>query len=104
MKRKYVIILFLLLLQIPIFSQKMGSWKAFFSYSNCEQIVQTEELIFCVSKGSLFYIDKELESIKALTKIITESFTFIWCKSSAFNLLLVCGPANTDDFCHIFIG
>ena len=69
MKRKSVIILFLLLQQIPIFSQKMGSWKAFFSYNNCEQIVQTEELIYCVSNGSLFYVDKELESIKALTKI-----------------------------------
>lgn len=69
MKRKSVIILFLLLQQIPIFSQKMGSWKAFFSYNNCEQIVQTKELIYCVSNGSLFYVDKELESIKALTKI-----------------------------------
>ena len=69
MKRKSVIILFLLLQQIPIFSQKMGSWKAFFSYNNCEQIVQTGELIYCVSNGSLFYVDKELESIKALTKI-----------------------------------
>ena len=68
-KIKFVLVLLLCCLQISAFSQKMGSWKAFFSYNNCEQLLQTEDLIYCLSEGSLFSVDKELESISAYTKI-----------------------------------
>lgn len=68
--KKIPILLFLFtLLQLPCHAQKMGSWKAFFSYNNSEQIIQTEDLIYCISNGSLFFVDKEFESVKGLTKI-----------------------------------
>lgn len=69
----------------------MGSWKAFFSYNNSEQIVQTNELIYCVSNGSLFYVDKEFESIKALTKIdgLSDGIVKQIGYSEEFNTLII---------------
>ncbi len=63
--------LILLLCPIIMTAQdvKIGSWKNYLSYNSASYISETNNKIFCVASGSIFYIDKNDETINRMSKI-----------------------------------
>ena len=63
--------LFLLFLPLMINAQDVpiGYWKDYQSYSRASYIAETENKIYCVTNGGLFYINKEDNTINRRSKI-----------------------------------
>ena len=66
--KKFLLLLFPLFIQgqdVPI-----GFWKDYLSYSSASYITEADNRIYCVTFGSLFYIDKEDNTINRMSKVI----------------------------------
>ena len=63
----------LLLLLFPLFIQAqdvgIGNWKDYQSYNSASYIAEVENKIYCVTSGSLFYLDKEDNTINRMSKV-----------------------------------
>jgi hypothetical protein len=63
----------LLLLLLPLFIQAqdvpIGYWKDYQSYNSASYIAEADNKIYCVSNGSLFYINKGDNSINRISKV-----------------------------------
>ena len=51
----------LLILATPLSAE--AYWKTLFAYNNVEQIAMTDDLVFAVSDGALYSVDKQTEKI-----------------------------------------
>ncbi len=63
--------LIVLILPFCLYAQDgpIGSWKDYLSYSSASFIAETEDNIYCVANGGLYYIKKTDESINRISKI-----------------------------------
>ena len=63
----------LLFFLIPIFSYaqevEIGNWKDYLSYSSATHIAEGEDMIYCVSSGGLFHVNKLDNTINRMSKI-----------------------------------
>lgn len=72
-----VFILFFSINQFSFSQLAMGEWKTHFAYNNVTQITQSENLIFAVSDGTLFSVDKRDDSSSFYSKITGLNGTMI---------------------------
>ena len=47
----------------------IGNWKDYQSYNSASYIAEADNRIYCVTSGSLFYIDKEDNTINRISKV-----------------------------------
>lgn len=63
----------LFLLLFPLFIQGqdvgIGNWKDYQSYNSASYIAEAENKIYCVASGSLFYLDKNDNTINRMSKV-----------------------------------
>lgn len=63
----------LILLFLPLFinaqNVEIGSWKDYLSYHSASYISESKNKLYCVTNGSLFYIDKTTESLNRVSKV-----------------------------------
>ena len=63
----------LLLLLFPLFIQAqdvgVGNWKDYQSYNSASYIAEADNRIYCVTSGSLFYLDKIDNTISRMSKV-----------------------------------
>ena len=63
--------LFLLFLPLLINAQDVpiGYWKDYQSYTSASYIAETDNKIYCVTKGGLFYVNKEDNTVNRMSKV-----------------------------------
>ena len=70
----------LLFFLIPIFSYaqevEIGNWKDYLSYNSATHIAEGEDMIYCVSSGGLFHVNKLDNTIReeALSALLALGF------------------------------
>ncbi|MBP5456668.1 MAG: hypothetical protein J6Y37_09225 [Paludibacteraceae bacterium] len=100
MKRRIYILLFATLSYCTsAFSQAVGTWQTYFSYSQVDKLAEGSECVYAISNGNLFALDKEYESLKTYTKIQGMSdndITDIQFNKSLNTLLIVYADCNID--------
>ena len=75
----------------------MGSWTTHISYTNVNQITQSEEKIYGISAGALFSVDKENATIETYSKIYGLNDNNIhFIKYSAENNILFIAYENSN--------
>lgn len=75
----------------------MGSWTTHISYTNVNQITQSEEKIYGISAGALFSVDKENATIETYSKIYGLNDNNIhFIKYSAKNNILFIAYENSN--------
>ncbi len=61
------------LLLFPLFVQgqdvEIGSWKDYQSYNSASYVTEAENKIYCVTSGSLFYVNKNENTINRISKV-----------------------------------
>ena len=65
--RKLILILFPLLMQGQ--DARIGNWKDYLSYHSASYISESNNKVFCVASGGLFYVDKQDNTINRISKI-----------------------------------
>lgn len=77
----------------------MGGWRTFFNYSNVGGLTQSKDKVYALSRGNLFSVDKEYESVETYTKLtgLTDGniSTIAFCQSQN-TLVIVYDNCNID--------
>ena len=47
----------------------IGNWKDYLAYNSASYVAETNDIIYCVANGGLFFIQKQDETINRLSKI-----------------------------------
>ena len=63
----------LLFLFLPLYLQAqnvpVGNWKDYLSYNSASYIAEADDIIYCVTNGGLFFVQKKDGAINRLSKI-----------------------------------
>jgi len=62
------IILSFILIQ-PTYGQAIGSWQSYFNYSDIQEVVEADDVIYCASSKGIFAYDIEDNSVKTYSRI-----------------------------------
>ncbi|MCD7972262.1 MAG: hypothetical protein LUG18_06295 [Candidatus Azobacteroides sp.] len=99
MNKLFLLLFFLFSSFISIYSQAIGEWQTYFSYSTITQVCETKNKIFALGVGSLFSCEKDGTDIQTYSKIngLNDNNIVKIAYSTENNLLLIAYEnANID--------
>lgn len=71
---KFIFIIFIVLLGFSLKAQRAkGSWQDYLSYINATKVACSDDKVYCVTSGGLFYYDLEDNSINKLSGVLNLS-------------------------------